>query len=166
MPRKKGTVIDFLFIVLVMMVFAIVAIVSIYLWDSISTPLKNAFGIGEATDVINTSARVFGVMDYIFLFLFFGLSIAPLIFAFLVQTHPVFFVVNILLLIVLFLIMPTISNVVRSFWATDQFAPYAAGGSGSVTYTIMTRVFQYLPFITGGLSIILTIAMFVKPREL
>jgi preprotein translocase subunit SecG len=166
MDKKKGTAFDYIFIVIIMVIFAIVTIVSVFLWDTISTPLKNVFGSGSATDVMATADKAFGTLDYIFLFVFFGLSIAPIIFAFLVKSHPIFFVVNILILVVMFLVMPTLSNVVREFWSTDQFSQYAEGGGATHTLPIMTRVFQYLPYITGGMSIILTIAMFVKPRDI
>jgi hypothetical protein len=114
---------------------------------------------------VNSTGNVYGIMDYIFLFLFVGLTITPVMFAFMVQTHPIFLVVNILLVIIMFIVMPVISNMVRSVWMAPMFEQYASGGGGSHTYPIMTAVFTYLPVLVGGISLILSIAMFVKGRE-
>jgi hypothetical protein len=68
------------------------------------------------------------------------------------------------MIIIFFFVIPPLSNVVKEFWEQPEFAQYAAGGSGFVTYNVMTRVFQYLPMISIGISIILMIAMFSKGR--
>ncbi len=164
--RRKGTIIDFLFIVIAMAFFAIALVFSIYIFDQISPMLTGFFGAGEATTMMNTVHSAYGIMDYVFLFLFFGLSIVPIVFAFLVKTHPIFFVVNLIMIVVMFMVMPALSNMVRSIWATPELAQYAAGGGGSFTFTIMTRTFQFLPLITCSLSILLSIAMFAKGREI
>ena len=164
--KKKGSVLDLIFMVVLCMIFAIIVLFGTHIWNQIAPLLKNTFGPGDATDIMNSVQAQFGVMDYVFLFLFFGMCIIPIILAFLVKLHPIFFVVNILLLIVMFIVMPPLSNTVRSIWQTKELSQYAAGGGGFVTYPIMTKVFQYLPIITGALSIVLSIAMFVKAREI
>ncbi len=148
-----------------MAVFAIAAIFSLFIWDKISPMFTGFFGAGDATAIVNTVHSAYGVMDYIFLFLFFGLSLVPIVFAFLVKTHPIFFVVNLIMIVIMFMVMPALSNMVRNIWATPELAQYAAGGGGSFTFTITTRVFQYLPLLTCALSVILSIAMFAKNRD-
>jgi hypothetical protein len=166
MKKRKGTVIDILFIVVFMMAFAICTILAMYLSDKIYVPLQEFFGPGDASTTLGVVNNTIGSFDYIFLFLFFGMCLAPIVFSFLIQTHPIFFLVNLLMLVVMFLIMPTLSNTVRAVWAAPELAQYAAGGGGSHTFPIMTYIFKYLPLITCGISLIITVAMFVKPREL
>jgi hypothetical protein len=138
-------------------------LISTYLKDQIYPPLSNALSAVPAAQSELTSIGVtFSIFDYIFLFVFMMMMIVPIIFAFLVPTNPVFILINIILLIFYVLIVPSISNVMRSFWSQTAFAPYATGGTGSTTFMIMTTIFQNLPIITTVFAIILCIVMFNK----
>jgi len=105
------------------------------------------------------------MLDYLFLFLFFALYSVPIMFSFMVKGNPIFMVVNLLILVILFLITPTLSNVVREMWSSDEFSSYAYGGGGSYVFSIMTKIFQYLPLVTASLSAIIMVAMFAKGSE-
>lgn len=160
---KKGTMVDMFYLILVFMFFGIMAIISVYLKDQIFPEILGFVGEGGAPeDILNTAEQGYLMMDNLFMMLYFILSGVSIIFAALVRTHPAFFVLNLIMLFLLFLIAPAMSNVMREFWATPEFAPYAAGGGGSVNYTIMTRIFQYLPHITIGISVLLMLAQFSK----
>jgi hypothetical protein len=159
----KGTMIDIFYLILVFMFFGIMALVSVYLKDQIFPQLVDVLGNGTTSEtILNTAEQGYQMMDNLFMMLYFVLAGVSIIFAALVRTNPAFFVLNIIMLFVLFLIAPAMSNVMREFWATPEFAQYAAGGGGSITYPIMTRVFQYLPHITVGISVLLILAQFSK----
>lgn len=162
MQRKFGSMIDMFFVVIVILFLGIIIVIGVYLKDQIFPQFTEMFGAGEATDVVNLSEQGYRSMDFIFLFLFFGLCSVPIILAMMVNVNPVFYVINIIVVIFFFIITPQISNVMQQFWGQDEFAVYASGGSGSFTFPIMTRVFQYLPFITAGISTLLMLVMFVK----
>jgi len=162
---KKGSTMDIFYLMFVFLVIGIMMLVAVYVKDQIFPQLTTAFGAGEATNVMTTSENVFSTMDNIFLFTYFMMSATTIIFAVLVRTHPVFFIINVILMVVLFIITPTFSNIMREFWVTEAFAPYAAGGTGSVTFPVMTRVFQYLPVVVMGISILLMIASFAKHEQ-
>jgi hypothetical protein len=162
MERHSGSMIDMFFVVIVILFLGIVIVLGVYLKDQIFPQLTDFFGTGDATDVVNTASQGYRSMDYIFLFLFFGLCSVPIILAMMVNINPVFYVINIIVIIFFFIITPQISNIMQQFWGQDEFAVYASGGSGSFTFPIMTRVFQYMPFITCGISLLLMIIMFVK----
>lgn len=162
MRNLKASMIDMFYVVIIILFLGIIIVVGVYLKDQIFPQLTEFFGAGDATDVVNTASQGYRTMDYIFLFLFFGMCSVPIILAMMVNVHPVFYVINIIVLIFFFLVVPQISNVMQQFWSQDEFAVYASGGSGSYTFSIMTRVFQYMPFITSGISLILMIVMFTK----
>jgi len=162
MKNRKASMLDMFYIVIVILFLGIMIVIGVYLKDQIFPQFTEMFGAGEATNVVNTANQGYRSMDFIFIFLFFGLCSVPIILAMLVDVHPVFFVINILVVIFFFIVTPQISNVMQQFWGQDEFAVYASGGSGSYTFPIMTRIFQYLPFITCGISLILMIIMFVK----
>ena len=165
MRNRKGSMIDMFLLVIVFVVLAVFILVGIYLKDNIFPQLTDMFGeSNEGTEVLDTAEAGYSTMDYIFLFLFFGLCLTPIILAFFVRNHPVFFIINLIIIVIFFIVTPSLSNMVRSFWAEDEFAPYALGGSGSHTFPVMTRIFQYLPLITCGISVVLMIVMFNKGR--
>jgi len=161
----KGSMVDMFYLLVFFLIFGMMILTAAYLSDSILPQLTNIFGSGEATTITNTVKGTFRIMDYLFLGMFFILSVIPIIFAFLVKTHPIFFIINLLLLFIYFLIAPSISNVMHDFWVNPEFAQYAEGGGGSFTFPIMTRIFQNLPLITIGMSVILSIASFAKGGE-
>ena len=164
---KKGTTIDMFFIFIALMFFGMIILMSLYLADSIFPELIGFFGeSNEATTVIKTAKQGYAALDNIFLLLFFMLNMVPLVFAIFVRHHPIFLVINIFVLIAFMFVVPSLSNAMREFWMTPEFAQYAVGGGGSYTFNIMTRLFQYMPFISVGLSVLIMIAMFVKsPTE-
>jgi len=160
---SKATMIDMFYLILVFMFFGIMAIISLYLKDQIFPQILDMVGNGtDSETILNTAEQGYSMMDNLFMMLYFVLAGVSIIFAALVRTNPAFFVLNIIMLFVLFLIAPAMSNVMRDFWATPEFAQYAAGGGGSVTYPVMTRIFQYLPHITIGISVLLMLAQFSK----
>ena len=159
---KKGTMLDIMMVSLVVLFFGIVMIMCLYIADQVFPQLTGYFGGGVGVEVINTVKQGFGTVDYIFMFVYFMLSMVPVLFAALVRHHPIFLILNIIIMIVLFFVFPVISNVMLEFWSTPEFAPYAFGGGGSYTFPIMTRLFQYLPLINMGISVIVMIAMFAK----
>jgi hypothetical protein len=158
----KGSVIDLFLIMIVILFLGVIIVIGVYLKDQIFPQLTDFFGAGEATAVVDTASQGYRSMDYIFLFLFFGLCSVPIILAMLVRINPVFFIINLIVIIFFFIVTPQISNVMQQLWSQDEFAVYASGGSGSYTFPIMTRIFQYLPFISCGISLILMIVMFVR----
>lgn len=162
---NKGTILDMFAITIGLLVLAIVIITATYVWDQINPQLQTMFvnpTSNESIRVLKTTQQGFGTFDYIFMFLYFMLSLVPVIFAALVRHHPVFLILNIIILFIFFFIAPVFSNVMREFWSVSEFAVYAYGGAGTQTYPIMTRLFQYLPLISAGFSVILMIAMFAK----
>lgn len=164
---KKGSFPDLLFVFLVCLVFGIMVVISTYIKDQIF-PSMEAF-YGEGSYAKNVSTQVggsFAVFDNIFMLIYFMLCLVPILSAILVKTNPVWFVINIMVLLIILYITPVFSNIMLAFWNTPQFGVYAYGGGGSTTYPVMTLLFKYLPYVTVAISAILSIAMFGKGEGL
>lgn len=160
---KKGSIIDTFVILIVFVIMGIVLIVSLFLKDAIFPKLSNALNNETgSTSVMATVSGGFTIFDNLFLLAFFMLNATTIIMAALVPSHPVFLIVNVMLLIILFVIAPTFSNIMQKFWSTPDFAAYSEGGGASQTLPIMTRMFQYLPSITLGISVLLIIVQYSK----
>ena len=158
---KKGSMIDYMFFLVVFLVFAMSILAAYKVFDSMYSPITTMLG-NTSIAPMNTVRSAFSALDYVFLFLFVALNLVPIFLAVMSQNHPIFIVINIVLLLVYIIIAPVISNVMRDFWSNSQFSGYAAGGDGTVTFPIMTRIFQYLPLLSFAFAVILTVAMFAK----
>lgn len=163
--RKKGSVLDLFWLMVTMFVVCIAVLVGTYLKDQVFPQLKAVLGTeSSAGTYMDLASMGFQTLDYAFLFITMMTGGAAIILAFFVENHPVFFFVNIILLGILLLVSPAISNAARSFWALPQFAPYASGGGGSVTYPIMTQLMRWMPLVLAAIGTVLSIAQFAKPR--
>jgi len=164
--KNKGSVMDYFFFLGMFLFLGISILIGIYVYDEVSTPMLKLFnGTDEATTSLKTTRQVYNLMDFIFLFLWIMMMAIPIISAIFVQNHPIFFVVNLLLLLVYMAITPAISNAMRSFWSTGEFADYSFGGSSETTFPIMTRIFQHLPLLSFLLSFMLMLAQFSKGQQ-
>lgn len=164
---RKGTVIDMMFVALMVLVFGMLIVMATYIADKVFTPMEAFFAGDNATTAVMAQNRAnFGAFDNIFIFLYFMLNLVPVVFAVFVKHHPVFLIINILLLIVFLIIAPSLSNVMLTFWQTPELAQYAEGGGGWRTYDVMTRVFQYMPYLSVAISMMLMVAMFIKPPSM
>jgi len=158
------TVADLILITLVSAVFMISVLVALYALDGMSEELYPMFGSTPARTALTTVRNVFGMFDVLIFFLFLMLSMLPIVFATLVKTHPIFIVFNIMLIIVYMLMTPMISKMMYSVFNTDELAQYAAGGGGSFTFRFTMALFQYLPLVSLGLSMVLMVSQFGKGR--
>ena len=163
---RKGSLIDFFWVVAVLMTMTIMLFLGIYLKDQIFPELTTAFGAGEATNTVNTVSAEYVMFDYIFLFIFIFFFTLPIILAAILPSHPILYIINILILIIFFAVVPALSNVVREFISQSEFAQYAAGGTAAQTYPIMTRLMEYLPVISICCGILLIIVMAIRPKDI
>lgn len=164
---RKGSVLDIFFAVLIGMVVVITTLVAVFLYDNVSSAIisvlpNNTVGTNVTTETINKVYVGFQAMDYVFMIVFFMLCLSPIILSLFVLAHPVFMVINIVLILVLFLVFPVMSNVVHEFWTQPSFAQYATGGGGSVTFPIMTSIFEWLPIIGSVMGILVMVVMYAK----
>ena len=163
---KKGSILDMFYYLAVFLFFGIIILISIYLADQILPDLQTEFASSsDALSIMNTAKAGYSTVDNLFIFLYFTLCIAPIIFAVMVKVSPIFIFINVIMFVIFFLVAPSISNVMYEFWNQPEFSKYAYGGSSSYIFPGMTRVFQYLPYISMGLATILMIAMFAKRDE-
>jgi len=154
--------IDLFFFLIVFLFLGISWLVGAYLLDSVTTPILPIVNGTEGTTMINQVKTSYQTFDFIFAFIFIVLNLVPIYLSVMVKNHPIFFVINIILFIIYMILTPVISNAMRTIWLQPQFVEYSAGGSGYVTFSIMTRIFQYLPLMSFGLAFIVSVAMFGK----
>jgi hypothetical protein len=161
----KGSVLDYIFIVVFMAVLFMTFTIALIINDSASSEMVRISEDTPAEDdvsyIMDYTREALEVFDYLFILLYIGLCIIPIISAYLIESHPVLVVVDILVLLVLYMVFPLISNVMLTFFQMPQTSVYVAGG-GSEVWTYSLFIFQYLPVLSVAISLLIIIATFIR----
>jgi len=138
----KGNVTDLVFLGIVMVMFAVSALIGLYVLGEFNDKLATVSdGKYNNTQALNTSRSVedvFNVMDNSFPLLFIGANMAIIFLSFMVRGQPFFFIFILLLLAGLVLISAIFSNTYYELSHTAQFA--AANAELDIIDFMMTNL--------------------------
>ena len=100
--KKANAVLDTAMVIVVITIFGIFSILSWNVWQDISPDVRESVGdMPEANESLNIiDERYPSLFDGLFLFIFVGLWITTLVASFMIDAHPIFFFVSLILLIV------------------------------------------------------------------
>lgn len=160
MINAKGSVFDVYYMLVVVLVFAIVAIVCAMVWFEItSNPVyagaMSAAGVDSITNPV--SDAILG-LDNIIVTFFLLMNVAALVSAYFIRSHPIFFVLSLLLMGFFTVASVMFSNVYYAIASTSFISTYA--NMFPLTYVLFT----WLPSITLVLSSLLAIVMYGRPQ--
>jgi len=155
---KRGSedvflVVIFLFIAAVFLLFAF------YLNSQITataSPVFESLVSGSSAPMTAVSSIFTGTINYVFLALFFGLLVSLLITSFMTPTHPVFFILSIILFIGLIVVSVILSNSYETIANLPQFA--TADSVLSIPHFIM----GHLPMISLAVGILAAIIIYSR----
>jgi len=159
--NKKGTVLDLIMIVVVLFVFIIMTIVGNLVLNDVNTDIQadDSFNSDtkETVTDLKESYPVFG--DGLFLFIFVLMWIVTLALSFMIDTHPIFFVLSIIALIFIILVGAIISNSFESFTEDSDIAAV------TVNYPKTVFVFDHLVEFLVGIGGTILLVLFFKLRS-
>lgn len=151
---RKGLV-DSIVAGIFLLIFSMIVLVSWY----VSSAINTAFIAADITTVGTAGAvAAIGVWDLGFVFLFVMMGIVDIIGAFMVRSHPVFFIITLIFTLVLGLIAPTLSNIYDSFVT-------AIGGTVDANFSAMGFIMRNLSFFLIVIEMVTGIIMFSKTSE-
>lgn len=141
------------------LILAIFIIISYNINQSMKTSMEQSGAISQTNIDMGmgnaqTAVKSFNIG---FAIIIFGLGFADIISAFLIRTHPVFFVIFIILTILNGLIIPLFSNAYYSFATTS--------GLDVSQFTLLDWIMKNINFLFAGFSFITAIVMFSKTRS-
>jgi len=148
--NKKGNFLAILVLMVVMLVFAITVVLSNYISNNFLTQFNNATNPTETQLEIQegfTSSYI--IYDYSVVFMVIGLIIGLMITSYLVPTHPVFLVINVIGIFVLIGFGMIMTNLYADLISADQGLSDVASN-----YSRMNFVIQYLPYF-GAIAVFL-----------
>jgi len=159
---KKASIEDSIFIVILLFFAAILFIFAFMINSAISSSAIPAFesispGISAPFTTVNNIFN--NTIDYVYLALFFGLVIPLIITSFLTPTHPVFYVLAIIIFIVLVFVSVVLSN------AYEAIASLPVFNSAVSHMPILNYLMSNLPLISIIIGVIAAIIIFSRAGE-
>lgn len=161
--NKKGSLQDLIFIMIVVVVFAFIALIGFKVVSSINTEMQGTSTIQEndnAKTSFNSIRNLFpGVIDNAFLLLVVGLVIVSLVLASRLAIPPVFLVFFLIIFVIVVFIAGVLSNVYLEAANQTELATEAE------ELSFITHVTHALPFILGILGFVLAFIMYKNWRD-
>lgn len=159
--KKGNAVTDSLTVMIVLFIFGIMSITAYMTFDSINTDIQAAPDLNSNTKA--TSQNLYNnfapTLDAAFLMAFVLFTIFAIVSVFFLDTHPVYFILAVILLFAVFIVGGFLANAWDDVMSEDTLAPYANDFRASSF--IMGHLLESL----GGVVVLILIALFAKFRS-
>lgn len=159
--NKKGNIVwDGLTFIVILLVVGIVWVTAALSLDEINTDMQSEPDLStEAKAHISDYNSSFtDTYDNLFLFAFVLLVIFLIISVFMINSHPIFLVISIILLIAVFVVAGFAANAYDDFASEDDIAPYAN------QFTFTSWIMRHLIEVMIGIVFIMAIVLFAKTK--
>lgn len=155
---KANAVLDVLMIMLIMIIIAIATLFGSKIFGEINTDIQNDPDINA--DAKNVSGNLYDVynplMDNLFMFAFVLLIIFVLVSVFFLDTHPIFFIITIVLLIFVFVVAMLLANSYDDIARDSELVSTA----NNLPYT--TWLWEHMVVVVIGIAFLISMVMFIK----
>lgn len=160
--NKKGQVPDLFMIIIVLTLFAITTVTMVTFYNSYTQTLEGneAFdnpwnnAVEAKADTLNAG------YDYLIMFILIGLCMLTVVLGLNIRSHPVFFFISLLLLVIVTVVSAIFSDVYTKL-ATNSSSAIEATAS---TYTIIPFVMNHLPMFMFFLGIFIMVLFYAKEK--
>jgi len=161
MKKKGASTADLLFLIIVLFALAVGSIFIYKIFDDTNDKIQTQDGLRpEVKSGIDEQVNKFPtIFDNIFLIIVVGLGIALFVCAFFLNSHPVFFIFAVILLILAVIIAAIIANTYEEVVSNSTIA------SAESQFTIIPYVFNNFTMIIAGLGVLLLVGLFAKSRS-
>ena len=158
---KRGFVGDVLMIMILLFITGVVIMAAYLTLSSINTAFqgKDEMGTTAKKIVADSTSSYINTWDGIFAFLFIGLSIAAVIGAYMIDTHPIFLIFALVLIGIFIVIGAVISNAYYEVESASPFNTYAD------QFRIMHYINNHWPFYVLIEGVLIVLALYGKTRQ-
>jgi len=153
---SKGTIWDLFIIMSMLFLFVISVITSHYVITQLSG--ESGFTSSTATSVLNSAEIAVETFNYGYVIIAVSLAIGSVLMVFYLPTNPAFIIVGIILLVILMVIAPQLSNAYYEFRQNEIMVTSAA------SFNIMNYMFDSLPLFLTVFGAIILIVYYAKTR--
>ena len=153
--RKGNVVLDSMMVLIVLVVFGIISVLAYITMNDLTTDIVADPDISNATksNLTSLNERMPATLDGAFALAFGLLWILVIVSSFLVDAHPAFFVISIVLLLVLLFSAGLISNAYGEFETDPEFSSYAS--EFPMTSYIINNLLVVILVIGGSVGLVL-----------
>jgi len=153
----KGTILDLVFIMVILGISVVGLIIASEVYSQLDD--SGAFGTTDAAVAAQRGVEsTFDVLNYGMVLILAGLLISTIIGAIMIRTHPIFFIVSIIMLIIVVVASAPVTNAIMGIATSGDLADDAA------QYGIATQVVGNMPAIFVVAGFVIIIALYAKPR--
>jgi len=164
--RKGAVIMDLLFILMVLFSFAVVTVVAIMVWDEFDAAASKKLNSTSVYDTVGSKiGSTLTGLDYLFAFIIVAFIIASIISVFMIHTHPIFFWISWIGLIIIIMLAAIFSNVFEELTGAVPDEPANALTPAATQLTVIPEVMSNLPLIMLIIAVIVLIALYSKTKS-
>ena len=158
--NKKGSGMDIIYILSFLFTFAIVTIVAITFYNGYTDSIADTDVFDNAANeqVEAQAVATLHAWDYLFVFILIGLTITTLMGGFMLRTHPAFFWISLLLLIIAKVLGAVLGNVFGAVTSTASF------GNASAQLNIIPFFMNHLPLMILLVGSVILVILYAKNK--
>ena len=161
--NKKGNIIlDTLTILVVILAFGIITVYSNQIFGDVNTDIQASDTMSNESkaQVQALYTRFPDVMDGLFVFMFILLWAVALLMSYLIDSHPVFFILSIVLLVFVIFIGGILANTYEDVISEDSISAYAA------EFPMMNYIITHIIEFTVAIAFSIGVVLYGKYRNL
>ena len=160
--KRANAVTDSLTVLTVMFVFGILSIVGYMVFDDLNAGVQSDPNLGSTAKGISSDLydRYPATLDGAFLTAFVLMVIFAIVSVFVIDTHPIYFILAVVLLIAVFVVGGFLANAFNDIVTTPGISEYA--NEFTATGFIMGNLIQ----VILGVVMVMLVALFAKFRSL
>lgn len=153
--NKKGNVFDVIYIMMILFLFITLTLIAVKIYNEWEESSQGKLTSPTSDIVLQKASMTLDTLDIVFAFVVGMMFILVFISAFMIDTHPAFFVVTLILLIIALILAVVFSNI------------YETISTGALTeeaerYTVSNYLMSNLPFIILIAIIASSIVLYAK----
>jgi low temperature requirement protein LtrA len=146
---SKGTIVDIIFIMIFLVIFAVVLIFSYYIYNQF-------IGKGLDDDILLKGKNALLIFNYGFLIIVLGAGGASIAGAFMLDSHPIFFIFTTFMFLIFIIIGVVLTNLFDQI-ITNELISTTAGD-----FNIIIAVLRNIPLLMTVWGILLSIVLYGK----
>lgn len=148
------------FLMVMLFTVALSMIITVYIINKFNDAvIDSGISTNESTQAMADMAVIPKTFDYSYIFILIMLTAVLLMTSFMIPSHPVFMVVNIIGVFFLVIVSMAISNVYGEIITTEELS------SSASQFTLTNFAMNYLPYICIAAVVLSTIIMFSKGQR-
>lgn len=157
----RNALLDSWMLIAVVFVFGMISVLGWVMITQFNTEVQTSADFSNATqEKFQSTTNVYpGLMDALFLLLFFGLLGGGIASVFLLDTHPIFLFITLFGLVFMFLTGAMFSNAFDEYLQDSSFV----GAAGALPFT--TFILTHLLEISIGVGMLMTFLVYIKLRR-